>query len=232
LIRMTRTLRHGIRIALCAALAVVANVATAQTQDIAYVVTYVEVTPAAAAQALRMLAQQRERARTEDGNVAFEVLQRGGRRNQFVVLEEWRDSAAQTAHTQTPQTREFLEMLAPLRISPYDERPHTALSVAGSKQSDATLYAVTHVDIIPTSKEIGIELVEDFASASRADPGNVRFDVLTQNSRPNHMTVIELWTNEKSQQAHAAAAHTKKFRDSLLPLSGSLYDERLYRAVR
>jgi hypothetical protein len=27
------------------------------------------------------------------------------------------------------------------------------------------------------------------------------------------------------------AAHMKKFRDELLPMSGSLYDERLYRSI-
>ncbi|MGH7313378.1 MAG: hypothetical protein ACREJV_09410 [Candidatus Rokuibacteriota bacterium] len=32
-------------------------------------------------------------------------------------------------------------------------------------------------------------------------------------------------------QAHLVAAHMKTFRDELLPMSGSLYDERLYRSI-
>ena len=30
---------------------------------------------------------------------------------------------------------------------------------------------------------------------------------------------------------HITAAHTKQFRDQLTPMSGALYDERLYRAL-
>jgi len=221
-----------VALTLLAALSLGTGIAAAQAPGSAYIVTYIEVDPAATAQAMRLLVQQRDASRNDAGSVIFEALQRMGRRNQFVVLEQWRDAQAQSAHSATAHTHEFLQALAPLRITPYDERPHTALSIAAPKGSDATLYVVTHVDIIPTSKEIGVELVENFAAESRSDQGNVRFDVLTQSSRPNHMTVVEVWANEKAQRGHAVAAHTQKFREALLPLSGSLYDERLYRAVR
>jgi quinol monooxygenase YgiN len=45
------------------------------------------------------------------------------------------------------------------------------------------------------------------------------------------MTLVEIWTDPRAFEAHIVAAHMKKFRDELLPMSGSLYDERLYRSI-
>ena len=45
------------------------------------------------------------------------------------------------------------------------------------------------------------------------------------------MTVIEVWMDQKSMDAHVMTAHTKLFREKLHPMSGSLYDERLYRTI-
>ena len=55
---------------------------------------------------------------------------------------------------------------------------------------------------------------------------------LTQASRTNHMTVVEIWADRKAMEAHSTASHMKQYREKLLPMSGSLYDERLYRALR
>ena len=45
------------------------------------------------------------------------------------------------------------------------------------------------------------------------------------------MTVVETWKDQKALDAHGVAARTKLFREKLTPLSGSLYDERLYKAI-
>jgi len=54
---------------------------------------------------------------------------------------------------------------------------------------------------------------------------------LQHTTRANHFTVIETWENRKALDAHAAAQHTKLYRDRLQPMSGSPLDERLYKAV-
>ena len=74
---------------------------------------------------------------------------------------------------------------------------------------------------------VPVELAED----GRSQKGAVRFESLTQNSRPNHMTVVEIWSDRKAFGAHSTAAHMKQFREKLTLMSGSLYDERLYKAV-
>ena len=70
------------------------------------------------------------------------------------------------------------------------------------------------------------------AAAARKDDGNLWFDVLQQDGRPNHFTLFEGWRDRKAFDASITAAHTKEFRQKLNPLEGALYDERLYQAIR
>lgn len=93
------------------------------------------------------------------------------------------------------------------------------------------VYAVTHVDIVPAFKEKGWGMAKDLAVASRKDAGNVRFDAFQQANRLNHMTLVETWRDKAAVDGHAMAAHMKAFREGLLPISGSLYDERLYTPI-
>jgi quinol monooxygenase YgiN len=94
------------------------------------------------------------------------------------------------------------------------------------------VYVLTHVDVPPQQKEQAIELVKALAAAGRKDEGNLWFDVLQQNDRPNHFTLFEGWRDRKAFDASIMAAHTKEFRQKLNPLEGALYDERLYEVVR
>jgi quinol monooxygenase YgiN len=58
-----------------------------------------------------------------------------------------------------------------------------------------------------------------------------RFEVLQQSNRQNHCTIVEIWQDQPALEAHVMAAHTRQFRDKFQPMSGSLYDERLYKAL-
>ena len=202
----------------------------------AYIVTYIEVLPTAANQVVGLIRQLGAASRKEGGNLRFEVLQRLHQPSHFAILEVWSNDAAQTAHASAAHTKDFRAKLQPLLRAPYDERPHTGLSVGDMTAGPAdgakgALYAVTHVDVIPKAKDQGVELVKQLAEAGRKGKDNVRFEALTQSSRPNHMTVVEIWKDQNAADGHAVADHTKRFRDGLAPISGSLYDERLYRTA-
>ncbi len=208
--------------------------ARAGDADIAYIVSYMEVDPPSAGKVAGMLGEFGKASRKDDGSLRFEVLQRIGQPNHFAILETWKNKDAQAAHAALARTKELRAKLEPLLRSPYDERPHTALAVGpmpAASAGKAAVYAVTHVDIVPTSKDIGVALVKQLSEDSRKDKDNARFDALTQNSRPNHMTVVEIWWDRKALDAHGMTAHVKEFREKLMPLSGSLYDERLYKIV-
>jgi len=172
-------------------------------------------------------------SRKSDGNLRFDVLQRRERTNHFAIVEAWKDKNAFEARLAAASTKEFRDKLHPLLTSGYDERPHTGLAVSPmAGGADATaIYVVTHVDVIPPKKDEAIAALQQLADPSRKDAGNLRYEVLQQISRPNHSTLVEIWKDQKSLEAHEGAAHTVKFRELLLPMSGSLYDQRLYRAL-
>jgi quinol monooxygenase YgiN len=182
------------------------------------------------ATAIAALKQYRDASRKEDGCVRLDLFEQVGRPGHFAVVETWRDQKAFDARGTAAQ-KQFLDTLRPIRVSDYDQRPYKTLAV-GSASPAADRHAisvVTHVDTAP-----GLEaaaLLKRLAGASRQDEGNVRFDVLQHTMRANHFTVIETWQSQKALDAHAAAAHTRQYRDELQPLTGSPLDERVYRAV-
>jgi quinol monooxygenase YgiN len=196
-----------------------------------YTATYVEVVPPSAAEGAALLRQHEKASRQDPGNLRIEILQRIDRPNHFTILAAWKDQKAFEAHRAAPATKEFLDKLHPLLASPNDERLHQGLAVATASAA-GTVYVVTHVDVIPPRKDDGMALLKQLAADSRRDPGNVRFDVVQQVNRPNHFTVIEVWADRRAVDTHGMAAHTKQFREQLAPMSGALYDERLYTVLR
>jgi quinol monooxygenase YgiN len=201
----------------------------------AYVVTYIEVVPSAPTQggAVELLKAVAAASRKEAGNERYDVLQRLGRENQFVILEAWTDLKAAEAHAAGGALKQFKDKLKPLQVSFYDERPSNGIAVApaGAPVDKDAVYAVTHVDVAPPSKDDCIVLLKKLADDTRKEPNAVRFEAWQQNNRANHFTVMEIWKNRAAIDSHVAAAGTKEFREKLGPMSGALYDERLYRSL-
>ena len=215
-----------------------------------YAVTYIEVEPARADASRRLLARYQEalkdNALKDKGALEFAVFEQIGRPNHFAIVEQWPSAKAREDNAASAASREFRTALAPLLIAPYDERPHFALSIGAlstGPQSTGTgaatpaavptaVYVVTHVDIVPPKREEGVAEVRKLAEASRGAAGNVRFDALVQASRLNHLTLVEAWTDAPAREAHSATNLTRSFRTVLGPMSGALYDERLYALLK
>jgi quinol monooxygenase YgiN len=196
-----------------------------------YAVTYIEVEPARADASRRLLARYQE-ALKDRGALEFAIFEQIGRAGHFAIVEQWPSAKAREDNAASAASREFRSALAPLLIAPYDERPHFALSIAPKAATPAAVYVVTHVDIVPPKRDEGAAEVRKLAEASRGTAGNVRFDALVQASRLNHLTLVEAWTDAAAQQAHSAANPTRSFRTALGPISGALYDERLYALLK
>ncbi len=90
------------------------------------------------------------------------------------------------------------------------------------------VYVVTHVDVTPDHTTDATRALREFSAGSKKDAGVVRFEVLQQDSRANHFTIVEVWQSRQAFEAHSAAAHTKQFREKLQPMLGSPFDERLH----
>lgn len=93
------------------------------------------------------------------------------------------------------------------------------------------IYVVTHVDIIPPQKAAGTKLVQQYVADTRKDPGLVRIEAGSEISRDNHISIIEVWQNQKAFDEHIASAHTRQFRQQIDPMLGSPYDERLHKSL-
>jgi quinol monooxygenase YgiN len=229
-----------------------------------YIVTYIEADVANSGDVAELIKEQAASSKEEGGNLRFEGLQRIGEDNHFVILEAWDGPETRATHAASEHTTAFRNALEPMLYAPYDERPHVGLVAADLTAipagSTSTVYVVTHADIIPDEQfapcgrqvdpagPCGHELMTGLAEFSVSQPGNIRFDVLTQSNRSNHMTVVEMWDSAESQAAHQNSADKKAFRNQLsgIPaaggvnedpqfvlnmLTGSLYDERLYKLI-
>ena len=93
---------------------------------------------------------------------------------------------------------------------------------------DTKLYVVTHVDLMPNYIADGTPLLMKFASDSRKEKGAVRFELLQEPARKNHITIVSVWDNQAAFDAHLEAEHTRQFREKLQPMLGGPLDERLH----
>ncbi|MBV8187622.1 MAG: antibiotic biosynthesis monooxygenase [Alphaproteobacteria bacterium] len=205
--------------------------AMAQSPDPAYAVTYLEVAPGEVNAARRLLASYRDTAKG-NGPLEFTVLEQVARPNHFVIIERWPNAKAREDNAGSIAGRTFRTALALLQIAPYDERPHLALSVGPADPAPAALYVVTHVDVVPPKRDDAVAELKTLSERSAGSAGNVRFDTLVQASRLNHMTLVESWTDAAAQEAHSVTDAAKSFRTALGPMSGALYDERLFTLLK
>ena len=212
----------------------IAGTASANAQDITatYVVSFIEVAPSSARNATAVLRALRDASRKEAGNSGFAILQRIGQSQQFAILEVWRDTKAQASHAAAAGTAQLHGKLKPYLAAPIDERLHIGFVVGQPKVSGAgSVYVLTHVDLIGAKKDEGLAAIKKLSIDSAQDAGVLRYDILQHSSRPNHLTLVEVWRGKAALEKHEVAAHTRQFRELLLPMSGNLYDQRLYRAI-
>lgn len=213
-------------------MAVLAGTACAQSDPV-YLVTYVELMPNAAASGAALLKQYRGETRRESGNLRLDVLVEIKRPNRFVIVEVWKSKAELDAHGRSAASAQFSEKLKALQDAPNDVRIDHALYLGRGKSDNRTgaIYVVTHIDVIPPGKDACMAALKTMSGDTANDSGNIGYDVLQQDDHSNHFTVVEEWTGVKAADSHAMAAHTRAFREKLIPIKGALYDERFYRAL-
>jgi quinol monooxygenase YgiN len=218
-------------IAWAAALLLAAPGLRAQAPDTAYhAVAYVETAPSAAREATAAFRDYVRAARRLSGLTDIDVFEQIGRPGHWVIVETWRDQRAFDARDAAVQ-KTLLDALATIRISGFDQRPYKTVSVGRPlTPGSGAISVIAHVDVAPNPKVA--PMLAELAAESRKERGNQRFDVLQHTMRGNHFTIVETWSDQKALDAHVTAAHTKKYRDEILPLTGSPLDERVFKAVR
>ena len=206
--------------------------AQAPPDSAAYSVAYVDILPASRTAAITAMKQYRDTSRKDEGFQRIEFFEQAGRPAHFCIIETWANSGDLNAHAASANAKDFRNKIDSMRLSDYDQRPYKTLSLgtADNHRSSRGLFVITHVDIGGQGTN-ATDLLRKLAEASRKEEGNLRFDVLQHAMRANHFTVIEEWQTAKTIETHAAATHTKEYRNSLGTIAGSPLDERLYKVV-
>jgi quinol monooxygenase YgiN len=128
------------------------------------------------------------------------------------MVEVWHDKAALDAHAAA--VGGLRDKLQPLFASPLDIRTNSGLAVAGpaigaEPGAGNAVYVLTHVDVFPAGKDQTIEFLRQLAEASRKESGNLRFDVLQQDGRLNHLPLVEAWHDAGAPRARDSRAHPR-----------------------
>ena len=215
-------------VCVAALLAASALLAQAPADAAFHAVAYVETSPSGiAATAIRAY---RDATAKQDGCSAVDAFEQIGRPGHWVLVESWRDQKAFDARDPAAQRR-LLDVIKDVRVSGFDQRPYKTVAVAPARAAGtaSAVSVVSHVDVAPNPAVA--PMLARLAADSRQEPGNLRFDVLQHTMRGNHFTVIETWRDQAALDAHVMAAHTRKYRDDILPLTGSPLDERVFRGT-
>src|SRR4029453_3538966 len=93
-----------------------------------------------------------------------------------------------------------------------------AYAARADEASDAAVYRVSYIEVMPSSQGETVALLKQYREASRREEGSVRLEVLQQNGRPDHFVLLETWKDQKALDAHGMATHTAQLRDKLQPL--------------
>ncbi len=199
----------------------------------AYVLTYLEFGPSSVNNAMATMKTYRDASRREAGATTVDIYQEAGHPHRFILREVWQDRAAYDRHAAAASTAQFTTGVRPIHFGPIYVSVHIAYWMSPVKQGGANdAFVVTHVDVggmnVPRLKE----LLDALGPASVNDAGLMRYEILDEvPAHPNHFRFFEQWSSEANWAAHHTSAHARRFRDSVTPILGTPYDQRLYRLV-
>ena len=144
-----------------------------------YTVSYIDAVPASRAAVAAALQKLATASRKDDGNLRYEILQRGAPANQFAIVSIWKDQKAYDAHMAAAHTKDFREKQKPQLISLIDDRVHSGMEIgaADAKVPAGAVFVVTHVDVPPPKKDECIAALKTLVADSRKEGGMVRFEV-------------------------------------------------------
>ena len=215
-------------------LAILHSSPRAQTADEpVFGVTAFDVAPAAGAQGVALLKQYREGALKQAGATGILMLQETGWPNRFIIYEGWKDQAAYDANDKAAHSAALRDQLAVMGAAPYDRREHRAISVAPASAAPAdAIYMHLHLDVFPAGLEPTLAAARAVAEAARKADGNLRYDAVKSIKQPvSHSTLIGVWPNRKAFEAYENSAYARQFRETVGPLLGSPFDDRLYSSI-
>jgi len=84
-----------------------------------------------------------------------------------------------------------------------------------------------NVDLIPAKQVVGSAMLKNFVEHARQDHRLQSVRLVQQLSGPNHFILIETIASQSAYNDYVQSEYVRHFRDSIYPLLGSPWDERL-----
>jgi quinol monooxygenase YgiN len=158
------------------------------------------------------------------------LLQEAGWPNRFVIYEAWKDQSAYDANEKAAHSAELRDKLKAAGAIPYDRRAYHVIAVGPSQPAGpGAVYLHLHLDVFPAGIEPTLAAARTVAEAARKAVGNLRYDVVRSVKPPqSHTTFLAAWRNRNAFDAYENSAYARQFRDTVGPLLGSPFDDRLY----
>jgi quinol monooxygenase YgiN len=196
--------------------------------------TFIEVRIDARGHAGNVLRQQASALR-EHTSLPSQVilLQEVSRPERFALLESENSNVTTNVVREAHSVSELLtdELTAPPDLRMNREFGEVAHETGAKADVRANVYVVAHLDIgNPNRAQIEAAL-RQLSAAARQSEGNLGFDVWQQTDRANHFNLVGGWLSESQFHAFRASREARQFRQTVGPLLGSPYDERVFRRI-
>lgn len=78
---------------------------------------------------------------------------------------------------------------------------------------------IVTIEITPGAREAFLEAMQTNCEESRAEPGNIRFDVLGDPEDPNRFTIYEVFESAEALDHHRKTAHYATCRQRIDPIT-------------
>jgi quinol monooxygenase YgiN len=198
-----------------------------------YLFNYVEVAPSTASQGLNALRDYRDASRKEPGAIQIDLYQEKGQTQRFVVEEIWQNRTMAREHSEGEASTALLRTLKPIELGPPDVRVHQIHMATPPKAPNPTdTILITHVDVAGNNTNNLIKQLDALWDASRNENGMERYEILDEVPlHSNHFRILEEWTNPAAWEAHDRAPPSQAYRDAILKMLGTPYDQRFYTVV-
>jgi (4S)-4-hydroxy-5-phosphonooxypentane-2,3-dione isomerase len=84
--------------------------------------------------------------------------------------------------------------------------------------SNSLLIVHVHASVLPDRVDDFLAATEINASASRLEPGVLRFDVLRDRDDTGHLVLVEVYRDDEAAAAHKTTAHYADWRGAVAPM--------------
>jgi quinol monooxygenase YgiN len=189
--------------------------------------TYFEGLPGQGGALAQALGAYAARRGASPAHPRVDVLAEQGRAGRMVVVESWPAGAV----ADDAPLAALEQQVAPLIQAPADARRHAGLTPLLGAGAKGRFHMVMHLDVVPAGAAMAARELVELRGSVLAARGAIGFEAATQEGKPNHFAVHEIWTSRAAYEAWAAGAAARGLRARLATAKGALFDDRFYDVV-